>query len=279
MEPVAGPAAVERTRRITYDLGPDDPAPVVDGFLVTLTKHGAVSTVYHIAHVRQVASKVARRFALDVYVAHDLKAHTVVQGGEILVKGVPAWRLVWYPRGPRPTLLDPLAVTAEQVFGDFVARATGGCAVLVARRGEELFLFGQWSDLANAQRVLGLCRLLEPQAFTSYWRACPTGHWSTPVTAPYRLPADCLAGDIVQAFRRQVAAEAVVVLYYLSDWDFLGSAICEPNHQDWLADLWEQAAGQVYSLGENTLLDFNSFSAATYAEAVARAAAAQRVTA
>jgi hypothetical protein len=99
-----------KLKQLTYDIGPEYGEPYPDQFLVTLGKKG-IGSVYHIATVRAVKSRTARKFtrwALGVLPAPELKGSVErrhYEHGEIatyiMVNGIPehwCWEMHWYPR-------------------------------------------------------------------------------------------------------------------------------------------------------------------------------------
>ncbi|WP_400194071.1 hypothetical protein [Hymenobacter sp. B81] len=88
-----------KSRWITYDLGLEHPAPAPDDFLVSIVRRNQVGTVYHIASARLMKSKRPGRYQLEVYAAPELKPETAIDtDGDVFVRGIPAYSLVWYPR-------------------------------------------------------------------------------------------------------------------------------------------------------------------------------------
>ena len=119
---------MEELRSIYYDLDELTYGPEPDSFLVSVGKRG-IGTIYHVAESRK--SKTRNRYNLKVYAANDLRAETRIEvrrhwvrrrrgwlmastlpfvpaehlarwrmrrHWRIMVRGVHAWLLQWYPR-------------------------------------------------------------------------------------------------------------------------------------------------------------------------------------
>ena len=122
---------MEELRSIYYDLDGLTYGPESDSFLVSVGKRG-IGTIYHVAESR--CSKTRNRYHLKVYTANDLRAETRIETRRcwvrrrrgwqpasalplvpaehvarwrmrrhwrIMVRGLHAWLLQWYPRAKK----------------------------------------------------------------------------------------------------------------------------------------------------------------------------------
>ncbi|GAB3753931.1 hypothetical protein [Spirosoma pomorum] len=92
------------TKKIYYDLLPDDATPKPGNYLVSVGKKG-IGSVWLIKEVRLVKSKVEScfcRHSLTVYPMPELKPLADLEGDtegcKVWVKGEEALPIVWWPR-------------------------------------------------------------------------------------------------------------------------------------------------------------------------------------
>lgn len=90
--------------RITYDIGPRELAPAPGDYLVSIGRRG-VGSVYQIVGARLVThgpgAAIRRRFVLSCLRAPDMRERAKLVGDHVVLPGVTAWPLYWYPRGVR----------------------------------------------------------------------------------------------------------------------------------------------------------------------------------
>lgn len=273
-------STVDKLKKITYDLDDGSPVPAADQFLVSLTARGTVGTVYHIAEVRQVKSKVApHRYVLSVYTADDLKPHTEVKEGVITVKGQVAFPLVWYPRSPEGPKFHPSEVSERQIFGDFLALQTAGAACLLVLLDGKVYRYGQWAHLDGLQHVLGWCSFVDEPAYVELVsKGRPTWYLPTAQASGYKVPeSNPSAHMVINTFQAQVQHDAAVLYYYGPEWQFGGWMCYRKDSLEWAQQLNATAASQVQGLWHNHRVsayglaeDPYGFSAATYEEVMAR---------
>lgn len=271
---------MDKLKRLTYDLDDEAPTPEPDQFLVTLTKQRTVSTIYHIAEVRQVKTKDgSRRYSLGVYTANDLKPHTVVTDDKITVKGETAFQLTWYPRGPVAPRFHPNEVNERQIFGDFLEMQTAGAACLLVLLDGQVYRFGQWAGLDGIQHVLGWCRFVDEPAYDALVASArPTWRLPVPLAAGYKEPpSNCTAQVIITTFQAQVQHDAALLYYYNPEWEFAGWMAYQKHALGWAQGLNEEAKGQVQALWHNHRVgayglpaDPYGLNPATYHEVIAR---------
>lgn len=95
------------TTNLTYDLSPNDPAPVKGQYLVSIGAKG-IGSVYLIKAVRVVPSRAIReyvRYGLTVVSMPELKQYTEFirryNGAQVWVRGEEALPCFWYSRSKK----------------------------------------------------------------------------------------------------------------------------------------------------------------------------------
>lgn len=95
------------TRKLTYDLDPDDPAPIKGQYLVSIGAKG-IGSIYLIRAVRIVSSRVIQehvRYGLTVVPQPELKPYTEFvrrfNGAQVWVRGEEALPCFWYSRSKK----------------------------------------------------------------------------------------------------------------------------------------------------------------------------------
>jgi hypothetical protein len=259
-----------KLKTITYTVDEQDAAPEVDQFLVTRTRAGQPSTVYHIAEVKP--TRGPHTFKLSVYTAADLKPYARVEGDKVYVREEKAWLLVWNSRKKKH---EPDAFTHEQVFGDFLQKHGSPGVVLLLLRQGRVYCYGQWTDVVGMQAVLGWYRHADEIAFDAAWGA--EAAWGElPQALPVRYgPADTETPlRLLNMVDDHMASEAVVLYYYAQGqgWETTtwGSALnSKPEAKAWLENLWSQRPAN-QALWDGTPNEPGGFCPATCAEVLAR---------
>ncbi|GAB2549762.1 hypothetical protein [Spirosoma aerophilum] len=94
-------------RNLSYDLSPDDPAPIKGQYLVSIGAKG-IGSIYLIRSVRVVQSRIVRpfvRYGLTVVAMPELKPYTEFvrrfNGAQVWVRGIEALPCFWYSRSKK----------------------------------------------------------------------------------------------------------------------------------------------------------------------------------